>query len=38
MTKCVLRGCGLPTPDWQTIHRPDDALRAYMPFPLFVKP
>jgi len=38
MTKRVLRGCGLPTPDWQTFHRPDDPLRPDLHFPLFVKP
>jgi D-alanine-D-alanine ligase len=38
MTKRVLRGCGLPTPEWQTFNRPDEALRPYMRFPLFVKP
>jgi D-alanine-D-alanine ligase len=38
MTKRVLRGCSLPTPEWQTFNRPDDPLRPYMCFPLFAKP
>jgi D-alanine-D-alanine ligase len=38
MTKRVLRGCGLPTPRWQTFNRPDVPLRSYMRFPLFAKP
>jgi len=38
MTKRVLRGCNIPTPDWQTFNCPDDPLRPYLRFPLFVKP
>jgi D-alanine-D-alanine ligase len=38
MTKRVLRGCSLPTPNWQTFNRPDEPLRSYMRFPLFAKP
>jgi D-alanine-D-alanine ligase len=38
VTKRILRGCNIPTPDWQTFNCPDDPLRSYMRFPLFVKP
>jgi len=38
MTKRILRGCNIPTPEWQTFNRPDDPLRSYLSFPLFVKP
>lgn len=38
MTKRILRGCGLPTPDWQTFVRADEPLDAELTFPLFVKP
>jgi D-alanine-D-alanine ligase len=38
MTKRILRGCNIPTPEWQTFNRPDDVLRPYMKFPLFAKP
>jgi len=38
MTKRILRGCNIPTPEWQTFNCPEDALRPYMRFPLFAKP
>lgn len=38
MTKRVLRGCNLPTPDWQTFIRADEPLDQELRFPLFVKP
>ncbi len=38
MTKRVLRGCGLPTPDWQTFNRADEPLEPELRFPLFAKP
>jgi len=38
MTKRILRGCNIPTPEWQTFNCPDDPLRSYMRFPLFAKP
>ncbi len=38
MTKRVLRGCNLPTPNWQTFNCPDDPLRPGLRFPLFAKP
>ena len=38
MTKRVLRGCSLPTPDWQTFNHPDEPLRPWLRFPLFAKP
>ena len=33
MTKRVLHGCSLPTPDWQTFNRPDEPLRPWLRFP-----
>ena len=38
MTKRILRGCNIPTPEWQTFNTPHDLLRPYMQFPLFAKP
>lgn len=37
-TKRVLRGCNLPTPDWQTFTCADESLLPELGFPLFVKP
>jgi D-alanine-D-alanine ligase len=38
ISKQLVRGAGLPTPDFVVVARPADLDRVYMPFPLFVKP
>jgi D-alanine-D-alanine ligase len=38
MAKCVWRQHGLPTPDFQVFHSGDEAVKAELSFPLFVKP
>lgn len=38
MTKHVVRGCGLPTPDFMIIEHLEDLRLINLPFPLFVKP
>jgi D-alanine-D-alanine ligase len=38
MTKHVLRGLGLPTPDFTLVSTPEEAETVALPFPLFVKP
>lgn len=38
MTKHVLRGFGLPTPDFAVVESMEDLTRVHLPFPLFVKP
>ena len=38
MAKHVVRGCGVPTPDFELVFRPSDAAAVSLPLPLFVKP
>jgi D-alanine-D-alanine ligase len=38
MTKHVVRGLGIPTPDFDVVASDADAARVSLPFPLFVKP
>ena len=38
ITKQLVRGAGLPTPDFVVVERPADLDRVHIPFPLFVKP
>jgi D-alanine-D-alanine ligase len=38
ITKQLVRGAGLPTPDFAVVERPADLDRVHIPFPLFVKP
>jgi D-alanine-D-alanine ligase len=38
MAKRVVRDCGVPTPSFAVIERPEDASRIDLPFPLFLKP
>jgi len=38
VTKRVLRGCNLPTPDWQTFLHAGESLDPELRFPLFIKP
>ena len=38
MAKYVLRGLGLPTPDFRVVSSPEEAERVSLSFPLFVKP
>jgi len=38
MCKHVLRGLGLPTPDFALVAAPEEASQVSLPFPLFVKP
>lgn len=37
-TKRIVRGAGVPTPDFALIERPSDIAKVDLPFPLFVKP
>lgn len=38
MAKHVARGCGVPTPDFALVTKPEDAAAIDLPLPLFVKP
>jgi D-alanine-D-alanine ligase len=38
MTKHVLRGCGLPTPDFAVVETTEEVSHVKLPYPLFVKP
>src|SRR5262249_61578678 len=38
ITKQLIRGAGLPTPDFAVVERQADLDRVHIPFPLFVKP
>jgi D-alanine-D-alanine ligase len=38
MTKHVIRGAGIATPDFAVVERPEDVASIDLPYPLFVKP
>lgn len=38
MAKHVARGCGVPTPNFALVTRPEEAAAVTLPLPLFVKP